>query len=138
MTLQDVFDDQILAFHAAIMDNCNRAAHPDQSDVMALRLRNNALALGRLQMVMLTKDRHTAPDVVPAKEPEPVVEQPSMPMVTSTPDRVLTGDALSRFASRRLEPGESPHEIWQTLQESEAGRRRNPALPGAGFRSPSG
>ncbi len=53
-------------------------------------------------------------------------------------DRILTGDALSRFVSHRLTPDQSPHEVWQRMQETDPAKQRHkPALPRAGFRSPS-
>jgi hypothetical protein len=71
-------------------------------------------------------------------------DQPSMigtgrPMVEPEEDRLLFGDTLSRFVSRRLNPDESAHAIWQHLQEANpANWRRNPASPRAAFQSPSG
>jgi hypothetical protein len=53
-------------------------------------------------------------------------------------DRILTSDALSRFVSHRLTPDQSPHEVWQRMQETYPVKQRHkPALPRAGFRSPS-
>ncbi|MDR3533608.1 MAG: hypothetical protein P4L90_23985 [Rhodopila sp.] len=124
---------------------------------MTLRLRNNALALARMQLSMLALARAepaqpvidapppagTGPQVMPgqdeaatacpnAPEPDPEPAEP-LPL----PDHLPSGDALSRFVSRRLEPDESPHEVWQQLHETEHRKRpRNPALPRAGFRSP--
>jgi hypothetical protein len=50
----------------------------------------------------------------------------------------LSGDALSRFVSHRLTPDQSPHEVWQRMQETDPAKQRHkPALPRAGFRSPS-
>jgi hypothetical protein len=172
-SVQDAFSRQIQAFHAAILDNCDRAAHPGQSDAMVLRLRANALALAKVQLAMValakagrpelvaaadhcpdeepagdrlarSDDTSPTPDEVPAdlapNDEAPMTGRGLAIMVTDgDEDRLLTGDALSRFVSSRLNPGESPHEVWQYLQEADpAKRRRNPALPGAGFRSPSG
>jgi hypothetical protein len=134
MSHQNAFSMQILAFHDAIVDDCNRAARAEQTDAMALRLRNNALALAKLQLAMLAAGGGVGqPEPVAPPAPDPV------PRVERTPDRILSGDALSRFVSRRLEPGESPHSVWQDLHAADPGKpRRNPVSRGAGFRSPSG
>jgi hypothetical protein len=185
MSFPDAFSRQIQAFHTAIIDDCDRAARPEQNDAMVLRLRANALALAKVQLAMMTLVRAEPPELVAAavRHPDdvsvgdrlaasddttpswpgeralyqgivPTIHPPNdeapMPLAhvlaraTMTlgddhEDRVLTGDALSRFVSRRLEPGESPHEVWQRLQEpGPAKRRGSPALPRAGFRSSSG
>jgi hypothetical protein len=148
---------QIRAFHAAIIDDCERAACPGQGDAMALRLRNNALALGRMQLTMLalidpppsaapTSDlRASDASAMEPPAPEPETE-PAEPPV-SPPDHRLSGDALSRFVSSRLEPEQSPYDVWQHMQEevskvrpAKRGREpvpQEPDLPRAGFRSPS-
>jgi hypothetical protein len=177
MPLQAGLSRQIQAFHTAILDNCNRAGHPKQSDAMALRLRANALALAKMQLAMMALASAEPPEPVVAvelkRDEEPVEEcpagcdgtpptwpgevpdnnapddqlpddQPPMigagrPMVDPEEDRLLFGDTLSRFVSRRLNPDESAHAIWQHLQEANpANWRRNPASPRAAFQSPSG
>jgi hypothetical protein len=168
MSLQDVFSRQIQAFHAAILDDCDRSSRPDRSDAMALRLRANALALAKVQlaMVALVKaagaelataelqrdevppgfqagDQRSRPDDASLRwaETGPTDEAPMADVAAGfgEDDRVLAGDVLSRFTSRRLDPDESPHKVWQHLQSAEPGRqRRNPVLPSAGFRSSSG
>jgi hypothetical protein len=172
MFLQDVFSRQIMAFHGAIMDNCNRAADADRSDTMVLRLRNNALALAKIQLAMLAltgtelpepetgtepwREPETGPE--PWRDPEPAEPQIARPLMAEPQEaepqeaepweaaepsafdgeRVLAGDALSRFVSRPMASDESPHEVWQReLDNDPVRRRRNPVLPGAGFRSPS-
>jgi hypothetical protein len=257
--MQDIFRRQIQAFHTAIIDGCARAAKPHQTDAMALRLRNNALALGRLQLMMAnwsgpasvgtapraagkpdyymddgapaewetapraggkqddTHGRHagdglklsdpeprhrefwqapetvheanaaqdpetpweietkhgpkTPPDSQAAQDPkitparqtvaafetfpetetssetEPAPEAGNASETKTIPEpetvlengRILSGDTLSRFVSRRLDPNESAYQVWCQLQDAEpATPRRNPALPKAGFRSPLG
>ena len=150
MSLQDAFSRQFQAFHTAIIDDCDRAAGSDRTDSMALRLRNNALALTRMQLAMLalTRAEPCTPEPVaePEPDPEPALAWEPEPSEAGQPDpapfdcgRILAGDVLSRFVSRRLGPDESPHDIWQDMQETDTPqRRRNPALPRAGFRSPSG
>jgi hypothetical protein len=138
MSLTEMLSRQVLAFHDAIVSSCDRAAQPQCSDGMALRLRNNALALARVQLTMMSLTQAAACEPQTAQpqpdynqpEPEPI-GQPVRP----DPDRILTGDALSRFVSRRLEPGECEHDIWrQSLHDAEAARRtRNPALPRPGW-----
>ena len=134
---------------------------------MALRLRNNALALGRMQLTMLAlidtprsdtprsdalRSNETSygarPSDASIEEPAPpeAEAEPAEPPVP-LPDHRLSGDALSRFVSNRLEPDQSPYDVWQHLQEEasearSAKRGRDPAppkpdLPEAGFRSPS-
>ncbi|WP_158932207.1 hypothetical protein [Acidisphaera sp. S103] len=154
MSLQDAFSRQIMAFHGAIMDNCDRAAGADRSDTMALRLRNNAVALAKMQLAMLALTKTepaipgaeggAEPDVGPDEEPaESVLVEPEPMASDGEPvafggKRVLAGDALSRFVSRPLGAGESPHEVWRReLDNDPVRRRRNAVLPGAGFRSPS-
>jgi hypothetical protein len=86
---------------------------------------------------ILAPDDAALPDQPPAAVARPTLAHPSPPQ-DDREDRVITGDVLSRFVSHRLMPEESPHEVWQSLQEAEpAKQRRNPALPGAGFRSSS-
>jgi hypothetical protein len=158
MSPQAAFSLQFEAFHTAIIDDCDRAAGAERTDGMALRLRNNAVALARLQLAMLAATRAErpacamepvpAPEAVAHAEPQAVfhpereaVSQPERPVEprSSPRDHVLSGDALSHFVSRRLEPDESPHHVWQDLHAAhQAQRRRNPALPGKGFRSSSG
>jgi hypothetical protein len=53
MSLQNQLLRQIEAFHAAILDSCDRASRPAQGDAMALRLRVNALALAKAQLAMV-------------------------------------------------------------------------------------
>jgi hypothetical protein len=165
MSFQHALQQQILAFHTAIIDDCNRAARPGQTDAVALQLRKNALALAKVQLALLALDHHVAADapvafseagvldhgensdqeensdhgddrvIDPLPEPRAVDKLPA----SSPQDRILTGDALSRFVSRRLDPGESTHDVWQELQDDEPVRcQRNPALPKPGFRLPSG
>src|SRR5947209_6686895 len=114
MSPHELLQLQIRAFHAAIIDDCERAACPGQTDAMALRLRNNALALGRMQLTMLVlidaprvdtptidtrpSDASAAEPTSPDSEPEPA--EPPVP----PPDHRLSGDALSRFVSSKLEP----------------------------------
>jgi hypothetical protein len=152
MSPQEAFTLQIQTFHTAIVDDCNRAAGAGRSDAMVLRLRNNAVALTKLQLAMLAATQSSActPEPLPALEPEQAagpgperpVESPVGPsagLASSPQDRVLSGDALSRFVSRRLDPDESAHNVWQDLHEAQpVKRRRNPGLPRAGFRSSSG
>jgi len=88
-----------------------------------------------LQMAMLALARADPavpqPALVPA-EPEPAEPE------SYDPDCIRAGDALSHFVSWLLASDESPHEVWKNLHDAEpTKRRRNPALPGAGFRSPS-
>jgi hypothetical protein len=164
MSPHELLQLQVRAFHAAIIDDCERAACPGQGDAMALRLRNNALALGRMQLTMLAlidtprtdapRSDATLSDATPygarpsdasTEEPAPPEAEPEPPV--PPPDHKLSGDALSRFVSSRLEPDQSPYDVWQHLQEEasearSAKRGRDPAppkpdLPGAGFRSPS-
>jgi hypothetical protein len=161
MFLQNALSQQFMAFHVAIIDDCNRAARPEQTDAMVLRLRNNALALGRLQLPMLAVSRDDdrrgtvsalepaaasepegAPELAlePARQskPQPVVE-PRMQSAAPDSHRVLNGDALCRFVSGRLEPSESPHRVWQDLHAADSRpRQRKAALPKPGFRMPSG
>ncbi|HEX3989547.1 MAG TPA: hypothetical protein VHX39_00100 [Acetobacteraceae bacterium] len=211
MSLHDVFSRQIMAFHRAIIDDCNRAARPNRNDAMALRLRSNALALAKIQLAMLAltgaelpmAEREAEPwhDLEPTESltadprapdslapdslaPAPLAADPlaaaqltldpmapdptapipltpdamtfdplafdplasdplaSAPLASDPPafdgERVLAGDALSRFVSRPLAAGESPHEVWQKALENDPVRRqRNPVLPRPGFRSPS-
>jgi hypothetical protein len=160
MSLQQLFLLQIQAFHTAIINDCHRAARPDQTDVMALRLRGNAATLTRLQLTLcaVTQDVDLVPEppVPVTRVPEPVIEpEPETvaelepvrkiaPLVARRPspppqDHMPSGDALSRFVSRRLELDESPHHVWQDLHEAmPVKRRRNPVLPRQSFRSPSG
>ncbi|HEY4042813.1 MAG TPA: hypothetical protein VGM32_13340 [Rhodopila sp.] len=143
--LDDVFARQIQAFHIAILDNCDRAARAGQTDATVLHLRANALALVDAQFAMVALltaeapvtagDRHqdNAPLSGAQEDRVPGLAEASMFGATSggQEDRVLAGDALSRFVSRRLQPGESPHEVWQQmLQEVAAPGRRNSAFPG--------
>lgn len=139
MSFQEAFSQQIHAFHTAIIDDCDRAARPDRSDAMVLRLRNNALALTKMQLAMLALTGAAPPAPEPETESVPWREPASSDPPAADPDRILAGDALSRFVSRPLGPDESPHEVWFNQLENEpAKRRRNPAIPGAGFRSSSG
>jgi hypothetical protein len=173
MSIQISFSRQIQAFHAAILDDCDRASRPDQHDAMVLRLRANALALAKVQLALAAVLRTEPPEPVatasrhlyPAGDPPADSEGASPPRpsevsamglpghketIAGPPlgeltgpredgdERALTGDTLSRFVSHRLTPDESPYEVWQRLQEADPPkRRRNPALPGAGFRSSS-
>ena len=137
MSFHTAFTQQIQAFQAAILDDCDRACRPDQTDAMALRLRANALALAKVQLALVA--------LVQTGEPEPVTKpaEPDPPVAAAIDhghqDRLLTGDALARFASSRLGSDESPHDVWQHLLDAETGKRaRNAGLPGAGFRSSSG
>jgi hypothetical protein len=158
MSLHQAISQQILVFHTAILDDCDRAARPDRTDAMALRLRANAIVLAKLQLEMLALTK-TEPfgaerplaepnqpqdarassdqDVGPAHEQAPA-DGASRPL--EQPDHILSGDALSRFVSRRLDDNESPHDVWQQLNqvpETAAKGRRTPALPRKGFRSPA-
>ena len=150
MQLQDLLTEQILAFHDAIMDSCRRALRPEHSDRMALGLRGNAVSMAKLQLAMAALAPTEAP--VPAPDPaipeHPVARQPGSaspaleppwaepplpdpPPMTGTidpADHVLTGDALSRFASRRLGPDESAHAAWQlALAAGDDATQRYPA-----------
>ncbi len=147
MSPREAFPLQIRMLQAAIIDNCERAACAGQTDAMALRLRGNALALGKLQLALLALSNAVAAEPRVARLPEPSPAEPASAEpafgepLSLARDRLLTGDALSRFVSRRLEPEESAHEVWQLLQEAEpkgrsAKPRRKPALPKTGFRSP--
>ena len=139
MPFQDAFSLQFQAFHTAIIDDCDRAARPDQTDTMALRLRNNALALTRMQLAMLAVPGTESTGPEPEAPEPPVSEPPLAEPPPLDPDRILSGDALSRFVWRPIGPNESPNDLWQDLLSADGPkRRRNPALPGAGFRSPSG
>jgi hypothetical protein len=59
-------------------------------------------------------------------EPEHEPEREPPPAETFDPgDHPLTGDALSRFVSRRLGPDENPHAAWQAaLRESDDATQR--------------
>jgi hypothetical protein len=169
MPIKNHFPQQIEAFHAAILDDCDRAARPAQSDSMVLRLRANALALAKVQLAMVALLRSEPPepaadspaapdhasvqrpeenpgvrapdDATPPDPPPAALTEPPLPRPSPWPDdqdRVVTGDVLSRFVSQRMTPEDSPHEVWQSLQEADPAKQwRNPALPGAGFRSAS-
>jgi hypothetical protein len=170
MSIEDPLSRQIQAFHAAILDNCERAARAEQPDTMVLRLRINALALAKVQLAMVALVRVEPPEHIPATRGRPDQDPtgdrwdpasgpwPGESSVASTlddeaptadalreppqrddqDDRILTGDALSRFVSYRLTPDQSPHEVWQRMQETDPAKQRHkPALPRAGFRSPS-
>jgi hypothetical protein len=160
MSIEDPFSLQIQAFHAAILDDCDRAARPEQLDAMVLRLRSNALALAKVQLAMVALMKAERPEPFPpahgCPDQDPTGdrwnsaartlgdEAPSADALQEPPhrddqdDRIFTGDALSRFVSHRLTPDQSPHEVWQRVQEPDPAKQRHkPALPGAGFRSPS-
>jgi hypothetical protein len=170
MPIQNHFHQQIEAFHAAILDDCDRAARPAQSDSMVLRLRANALALAKVQLAMVAllrseppepaADSPAAPDhaspqrpdeisgvrapaaAAPPDPPPAALAESPLPRPSAWPDdqedRVVTGDVLSRFASQRLMPEDSPDEVWQILQEADPAKQgRDPALLRAGFRSAS-
>ncbi|WP_428486858.1 hypothetical protein [Rhodopila sp.] len=50
---------------------------------------------------------------------------PAEHQVDTQPDRPLTGDALFRFASRRIEPSECQHVVWQqSMMEGEVNASR--------------
>ncbi len=168
MSIEDPLSRQIQAFHAAILDNWDRAARPEQADNMVLRLRNNALALAKVQLAMVAlvkveRSEHPLPTYGhPDEDPtgdgrdrasgarasensiSPGDEAPTAHALWEPPqrddqgDRILSGDALSRFVSHRLTPEQSAHEVWQRMQETDPAKQRHkPALPRAGFRSPS-
>ncbi len=169
MSIQYPFSRQIQAFHAAILDDCDRAARPEQPDAMVLRLRINALALAKVQLAMVALMKAESPERVAAAVERPDEdltrdrdrtsgswpdensvtrtlddEAPTVDALREPPqrddqdDRILTGDALSRFVSHRLTTDQSPHEVWQRMQETaSANQRHKPALPRAGFRSQS-
>ena len=145
MPLNDRLTRQFHAFHHAILDDCERASRPGQSDAMALLLRTNAMALAKLELAILarlqgTHDRQQDmdPTAGPADEPASWPDEPA-PHPDTDEDHILAGDALSRFVSRRLGPDESPHEVWQRLQDGTTAKpQRNPALPRSGFRSSAG
>jgi hypothetical protein len=170
MSIEDPLWRQIHTFHAAIIDNCDRAARPEQADSMVLRLRNNALALAKVQLAMValvkaerpehTLPTHGRPDEDPTEDrwdrasgawageksvagalddEAPTADAHREPAQRDgQDDRILSGDALSRFVSHRLTPDQSPHEVWQRMQETDPAKQRHkPALPRAGFRSPS-
>jgi hypothetical protein len=112
-------------------------------------LRKNAVALANLQLAILSRlraeplaagDRHQDTDATLGDQPASWPEEPAPhPDTDDHPDHILAGDALSRFVSRRLGPDESPHEVWQRLQDGlPAQAQRNPALLRSGFRSSSG
>jgi hypothetical protein len=122
MPLQDILTEQIIAFHAAIMDSCRRSLREEQTDRMVLGLRGNAVSMAKLQLAMAALAGNQARAPSPEQAPEPslfelaVPEPPAMPPVpwaADPEDHVLAGDALSHFVSRRLGPGESAHEAWQ-------------------------
>jgi hypothetical protein len=76
----------------------------------------------------------TLPQLAPEPpEPEPPPSQPLLAQsepewAADTDDHVLSGDALARFVSRRIDPRESPYSAWQrSLQESEGATQRYPA-----------
>src|SRR5271165_1155510 len=122
MLLQELLTEQVLAFHTAILDSCHRSRRPEQTDTVALRLRTNLVSMTKVQLAMVSLARAEAPEPPPhAPDPDP-------------DDHVLTGDALSQFVSRRLDPAESPHDAWQqSLRDGDDATRR---FSRAGFRSP--
>jgi hypothetical protein len=114
MSLQDLLTQQIIAFHTAILDSCRRSGQPEQSDAMALRLRGNVVSMTKLQLSMIALAQ------TDATEPEP----PPPEEAFDPDDHQLTGDALSRFVSRRLGPDEDPQAAWQAaLRESDDATR---------------
>ena len=130
MLLQELLTEQVLAFHTAILDSCHRSRRPEQTDAVALRLRTNAVSMTKVQLAMVSLARAEAPE--PEREPAP--EPPPHAPEPDSDDHVLTGDALLRFVSRRLDPAESPHDAWQqSLRDGDDATRR---FPRAGFRSP--
>ena len=178
MSYEEMLAQQFIAFHAAIVDSCGRSNRPQQTDAMALRLRNNALAMTKLQMTLLPlargADAQTPGDAEPPSKatpapklelmpepqpvldpelafwaepepwhileapPEPVDPEPAANAVESAQDHILSGDALSRFVSRRIDPAESAYQAWQQSLRDAAGgpaARRNAALWRTGFRT---
>lgn len=160
MSYEEMLAQQFIAFHTAIVDSCGRSNRPEQTDAMALRLRNNALAMTKLQMTLLphahgadtqTPDdtdrlpkakRTPKPEPVldpepgswpepegwpePETAPEPQPPEPAANAVEPHQDHILSGDALSRFVSRRLDPAESAYQAWQhSLREAAGGVRRD-------------
>src|SRR5208282_5609286 len=122
--------EQILAFHTAILDSCHRSRRPEQTDTVALWLRTNVVSMTKVQLAMVSLARAEAPE----PEPEPAPEPPPHAPDPDPDDHVLTGDALSQFVSRRLDPTESPHDAWrQSLRDGDDATRR---FSRAGFRSP--
>ena len=71
MSIQYPFSRQIQAFHAAILDDCDRAARPEQPDAMVLRLRINALALAKVQLAMVALMKAEFPERVAAAVERP-------------------------------------------------------------------
>ena len=65
MSIQYPLPRQIQAFHAAILDDCDRAARPEQPDAMVLRLRINALALAKVQLAMVALMKASPRNVSP-------------------------------------------------------------------------
>jgi hypothetical protein len=86
MSLQAAFSQQIMAFHGAIMDDCNRAAGADRSDSMVLRLRNNAVAMTKLQLAMLAVTGADPAEPETEAEPWPERETESEPWPEPEPD----------------------------------------------------
>ena len=162
MSYEEMLAQQFIAFHAAVVDSCGRSNRPQQTDAMALRLRNNALAMTKLQMTLLPLARgadawtpdnverfskakpEPMPEPQPALDPEPafwaepepwhIPEAPPEPVdpepagnaVEPAQDHILSGDALSRFVSRRIDPAESAYQAWQqSLRDAAGGLRRD-------------
>ena len=164
MSYEEMLSQQFIAFHAAIVDSCDRSNQPQQTDAMALRLRNNAMAMTKLQITLLPLARGAdcqapgtaeppfeakhvpKPELLPGPpqalldpepaswaEPEPwhipesVNPEPVANVVESAKDHILSGDALSRFVSRRIDPAESAYQAWQQSLRDAAGDLRRDA-----------
>ena len=102
--LQAMLDDalavQALKFHAAIIDSLSRAEKPETSDAMAIRLRNNAAAMARVQRqaIQLLQQRQTAPRPAAEAAPTPPAPEPPQPELPATRPIPVTLPATRRDA----------------------------------------
>ncbi len=88
MSFEEMLAQQFNAFHAAIVDSCDRSNRPQQTDAMALRLRNNALAMTKLQLTLLPLACGAGAQTPPEAEPLPHAKhaQGPAPMPNPEPD----------------------------------------------------
>jgi hypothetical protein len=80
MSFQHEFSRQVHVFSTAILDDCDRALRPEQSDTMVLRLRSNALALAKVQLAMVA--------IIGTEPPKPAGPADRLPEDARTPDRL--------------------------------------------------
>ena len=105
MSYEEMLAQQFVAFHTAVIDSCGRSNQPQQTDAMALRLRNNALAMTKLQMTLLPHVRSA--DVQTPCNTEPQPKATHAPEPAPMLDRKAGPNRKSRRGQRTLNPSQA-------------------------------